>query len=112
MVRDLSRARAILIGNASYESPGIENLPTARGCVTAMARLLEGQLCGWPADRVTELVDVAAPHVLAQRVIAAVRDAEDVLLVYYVGHGMSTRNGRLALALGETDPDPEALPYT
>ncbi|HXL93851.1 MAG TPA: caspase family protein [Streptosporangiaceae bacterium] len=112
MDRDLIRARAILIGNAGYQDAGIEDLPTARRCVTAMAGLLAGELCGWPADRITTLVDVAAPHDLARRVIAAVRDAEDVLVVYYVGHGLSTRNGRLALALGETDPDPEALPHT
>jgi hypothetical protein len=112
MARDLSRARAILIGNAGFDSQRINDLPAARRCVTAMAELLEGQLCGWPADRITKLVDVAAPHVLARQVLAAVRDAEDVLLLYYVGHGMTTRNGRLALAVGETDPDPEALPYS
>src|SRR5271154_5691434 len=112
MDRDLVRARAVLIGNATYQETGIEDLPAGRGCGKAMAELLAGELCGWPADRITTLVDVAAPHELARRVIAAVRDAEDVLVVYYVGHGLSTRNGRLALALGETDPDPEALPHT
>jgi hypothetical protein len=79
MDRDLLRARAILIGNATYQETGIEDLPAARGCVTAMAGLLAGELCGWPAERITTLVDVAAPHELARRVITAVRDAEDVL---------------------------------
>src|SRR5205807_2521178 len=41
-----------------------------------------------------------------------VRDTEDVLLVYYVGHGMSTSEGQLALAVRETDPDPELLAHT
>ena len=112
MVRDLSRARAILIGNARYESQGIEDLPPAQGCVAAMAGLLEGQLCGWPTDRVTQLVDVPTQHELVLQVLAAVRDAEDLLVVYYVGHGLRTSKGQLALALGKTHPDLEALPYT
>ncbi|MBR7838181.1 caspase family protein [Actinospica durhamensis] len=113
MDRDLSRSRAILIGNARYsEHPRIPDLPAARGSVTAMAELLTSELCGWPAERVTTLVDVAAPHELARRVLAEVREAQDVLLVYYVGHGMRTLDGQLALALGDTDPHPEALPHT
>ena len=112
MARDLSRARAILIGNATFQHRQIDDLPAAAGCVEAMTRLLTGELCGWPAGRVVRLEDVARPDDLARRVIAAVRDAQDVLLVYYTGHGYRTRNGQLALALGETDPDPETLPHT
>jgi Caspase domain len=111
--RDLSRSRAILIGNSIYQvHPRIPNLPAARTCVDAMAQLLTGDLCRWPPDRITEIVDVVAPSTLASRVLAAVRDAEDVLLVYYVGHGIRTSEGQLALAVGESDPDPEALPHT
>ncbi|KUO09538.1 caspase, EACC1-associated type [Streptomyces sp. DSM 15324] len=111
MERDLSRSRAILIGNGGYADPRIPNLPAAQ-CVSAMADLLASDLCGWPAERVTCLVDVASPDALARKVIAAVRDAQDVLLVYYVGHGVRTSEGQLALTVGETDPGWEALPYT
>jgi hypothetical protein len=111
MARDLSRARAILIGNGSFEDPRIGALPAA-GCVRAVRELLAGSLCGWPADRITTLNDVAQAGPLARKVIAAVRDAQDVLLVYYVGHGFRTRTGQLALALYETDVDAEALPHT
>lgn len=113
MDRDLSRSRAILIGNGSYrEHPRIQNLGSAQTCIAAMTTLLTGGLCGWPADRVTPLVDVPAPPTLAREIVKAVRDSEDVLFVYYVGHGMRTSDGQLALALGETDPDPETLPHT
>jgi len=77
-----------------------------------MGKMLTGRLCGWPTGQIVRLVDVAVPDTLARRVIAAVRDTENVLLVYYVGHGLSTRNGQLALTLRKTDPDPEALPHT
>lgn len=54
----------------------------------------------------------AGTHELASRVVDAVRDAEDVLLVYYVGHGLRTSEGQLALTLRETDPHPELLAHT
>jgi hypothetical protein len=111
MARDLSRARAILIGNGSFQHPQISALP-AKDCVTAVSELLNGPLRGWPAERITTLDNTATPDQLARKVIAAVREAQDVLLVYYVGHGFRTRTGQLALALQETDRDPEALPHT
>jgi anti-sigma-K factor RskA len=110
---DLARSRAILIGNGAYaEHPSIPDLPGAQACVQAMTALLTGPLCGWPAERITSLVDLAVPSELAVRVWEAVRDAEDVLLVYYVGHGMRTFDGQLALALAGTRPHPETLRHT
>lgn len=109
---DLSRSRAILIGNGTYQNTEIEDLHAVRASMAGMEALLTGPLCGWPAKRITTLLDTAAPHDLAQQVFAAVRDAEDVLLVYYVGHGMRTGDGHLALAVGVTDPHPELRSYT
>lgn len=110
---DLARSRAILIGNGSYtEHPRIPDLPGARACVQAMTTLLTGPLCGWPTERITPLVDLTVPSELALRVVDAVRDAEDVLLVYYVGHGMRTFDGQLALALAGTRAHPETLRHT
>lgn len=111
MDRDLTRSRAILIGNGVYRDPRIPDLPAAE-CVSAMTDLLTDELCGWPARRITPLVDVASPDDLARKVIEAVRDTQDVLLVYYVGHGVRTSEGQLALTVGNTDPDWEALPHT
>ncbi|MHC3473155.1 caspase, EACC1-associated type [Streptomyces sp. 7R007] len=111
MDADLSRARALLIGNGVYRDARIPNLPAA-ACVQAMAALLTGPLCRWPADRVTTLVDVSSPGDLARKVIAAIDDTDDVLLVYYVGHGVRTSDGQLALTVGDTDADPRALPHT
>lgn len=111
MADDLSRARAILIGNGRFRHPQIDGLP-ALGCVAAMANLLTGNLCRWPAKGIVKLENMASPSELARRVFAAVEDAQDVLLVYYVGHGFRTRTGKLALAVGETDLNPELLPHT
>src|SRR5207253_1702778 len=102
----------VLISNASYRDPGIPDLPAASGCTPEMKGLLTSNLCGWPASRVESLQDVASPPELARRLVDSVKDVQDVLLLYYAGHGMRTASGQLALALGETSADPELLPHT
>jgi len=110
--RDYSRSRAILIGNGAFtDHEKIPQVP-APGCVAAMLDLLAGDLCGWPRDRISLFEDLPNLADLARRLVPAVREAQDVLLVYYVGHGMLTMEGDLVLALKDTDADPEALPYT
>jgi Caspase domain len=112
MQTDYSRSRAILIGNSSYRDPDIPDLPAAAACVQAMVGVLTSDLCGWPPDRIVTFVDVQAPHTLAQGIVEAIGDVESTLLVYYVGHGMRTRGGQLALPVGDTVASPEILPYT
>jgi tRNA A-37 threonylcarbamoyl transferase component Bud32 len=112
MDRDLSRSRAVLISNATYRDDGIPDLPAASGCTSAMTTLLTGDLCGWPSDRVESLPDLAAPHELARKIVNAIKGVQDVLLLYYVGHGIRTATGQLALALAETSADPELVPHT
>lgn len=109
---DRSRSRAILIGNSTYRDPRIADLPAAAACITAMAEMLGGDLCDWPADRITCLVDVATPSELARRVVGAVKGVQDTVLVYYVGHGLRTSDGQLALAVSDAEADPESLPHT
>lgn len=92
--RDLSRSRAILIGNSTYRpDSGIVNLPAASKCVAAMTRLLTSDLCGWPETCIEPLVDIAARHELARKIHRAVKDVEGVVLLYYVGHGLRTPRG-------------------
>src|ERR1700733_13753675 len=107
MDRDMSRSRAILISNAVFTDAMIEDLPAAAGCAPAMQALLTSELCGWPADRVEMLENVAAPSGGARRLIELTKGIQDVLLLYYVGHGMRIPNGQLALALRDTSFDPE-----
>jgi hypothetical protein len=110
---DRSQSRAILIGNGAYQpDSGIPNLPAAASSVAAMAGLLTGDLCRWPEERIVCLVDIASPAQLARQMISAVRSVQDTVLVYYVGHGLRTFEGQLALALSDTDADAELLPHT
>jgi hypothetical protein len=113
MTVDLSRSRAVLIGNARYRQDSeIPDLPGAADCLTAMHALLTSDLCGWPGERVIPLLDVATPGDIARRLTEAIDGVEDVLLVYYVGHGLRTANGQLALTLTDSSGRPGLLPYT
>ncbi|MEU8630144.1 caspase family protein [Streptomyces sp. NPDC048669] len=109
MSPDHSRSRAILVGTSYYRDPALRPLP-ADTCVSSMETLLTGGLCGWPAERVTPIEDMDSPRDAVLELVPLVRDVTDVLLVYYVGHGMRTRDGQLALALTGTVSDPEVLP--
>jgi hypothetical protein len=54
------------------------------------------------------------PTQIGSRLTALAGEAEDMLLVYYVGHGLIGRNGELFLALPETQSDMaswSALPF-
>ena len=112
MNRDLSRSRAILISNAVYQDGTIPHLPAAAGCVPAMREVLTSDICGWPASRVESFQDPAIPSELAPSLVDLVAGVEDLLLLYYVGHGIRTTNGQLALALRNTSAHPEKLPHT
>ena len=112
MDRDLSRSRAILISNGKYSDPGIPDLQAMAGCIPAMKSLLTSHLCDWPPERITSLPDVAVRDKLARSLVELVKDAEDVLLLYYAGHGLRTTTGQLALALGDSSADRKLLPHT
>ena len=112
MDRDYSRSRAILIANAVFTNKAIEDLPAARGCAPAMKELLTSDLCGWPENRVATLEDVALPSELATWLVNLTEGIEDVLLLYYVGHGMRMPNGQLALALRDTSSNRTLLQHT
>src|SRR6266702_3337450 len=60
MDRDLSRSRAVLIGNSTFVDPRIPDLPAAASCVNAMFELLTGDLRGCSAA--TKLVILDCCH--------------------------------------------------
>jgi Caspase domain len=112
MDRDFSRSRAILISNAVFTDTEIEDLPGAAGSASAMKALLTSELCGWPENRVETLTDVVAPEALATALIELTEGVEDVLLLYYVGHGIRMTTGQLALALRGTSSNRALLRHT
>jgi ubiquinone/menaquinone biosynthesis C-methylase UbiE len=94
--------RAILVGNSKFAS-----LPALR-CpeedVEAMKQVLTDENICWFSP-VSALLD--APHnEIFTRINEVLRDAdkEDLVLIYYSGHGLLDNRGRLYLAANNTDP--------
>jgi hypothetical protein len=101
----MPRRLALLIGAGTYDAPGLKPLSTPPHDVSALATLLrDPELGGF--DEVKELVDV--PEVQIRRALSAFfrhGKREDLLLVYFSGHGLRDERGRLFWATRDTDPD-------
>jgi len=112
---DYSRSKAILIGTSVYRDKCFLPLPAAANSLKGLQEiLLDEQLCGWPAASVSAQLNPADPRRILTDLRRWARDTEDVLLVYYVGHGTITPDGELCLALSDTEfdePDITGIEY-
>jgi hypothetical protein len=98
---DFDRSRAVLIGTAAY-TEGLDPMPAAANSLRHMEDLLTG-LCGWPPSAVTSLKDLSTGDRRLRKVSELIGEATDVLLLYYVGHGLLLPGDDLGLALTDTD---------
>jgi hypothetical protein len=98
-------SRAVLIGTWDYEH--LPTVPAARHSLERMRALLTGELCGWPADRVTVIDNRATPGDLHDQLIELYSDTDPdgVALFYFVGHGQPDDQDRLCLGLAGSRTD-------
>lgn len=94
---------AILIGNGTFHDP--EELPDLRGPetdVTQLRRVLSAEDRGG-FEPVIALID-KEHHVILKHLERQLRSAtrEDMVLIYYSGHGKRNANGHLCLATADT----------
>jgi hypothetical protein len=107
---DPARSSAVILGVAAYEDPAILDLPAVRNNVEDLAQLLcQPRFGGFQRDRVHVVLDPAQTNVAAQ-VARIARETQDVLLVYYAGHGLVDDDGDLYLGLRGTMA--EDVPFT
>jgi WD40 repeat protein len=101
---DYSRSHAILVGASEYTTgsgPG----SAAANSLAAMRAMLTGPRCGWPENRVHTFLDANTRDAVLATVTGLVKDATDVLLFSYVGHGQLVRDGAdLSMALTPIAP--------
>jgi tetratricopeptide (TPR) repeat protein len=101
---DPARSYAVLIGSSSYADPALEDLPAVANNLTRLGELLEDPtVWGLPPGHCVRVPEPASPAEALDAVHDAARRADDTLLVYYAGHGLSDAAG-LLLALPSTDP--------
>ncbi|MGY6025351.1 caspase, EACC1-associated type [Streptomyces spinosirectus] len=103
---DHSRSRAALIGISHYRNKGLEDLPSSRGSLTGLHRVLtDPNLCGWPPTSILPVPNPKDPAETITQLRDLAREAENVFLLYYVGHGLLTPTCKLCLTVSSTDPD-------
>src|SRR4051812_12954867 len=104
---DFTRSQAIIIGTATYKSDGLEDLPSVARNVREIRNLLtDAKLSGFLEDHCVTVIDPLVPADMLAPLQKCANSAEDVLFVYFSGHGLLTgKRHELHLALTETEGD-------
>jgi hypothetical protein len=113
---DRHRSRLVLIGAGRYTDPALPELPAVHRTLTDLAALLTDPYFGLvPSAHCTLLLDDGDLRTVGGRLRSAVAEAEDLLLVYYAGHGLvGGRRHELYLALPDSEwaaPEFNSLEY-
>jgi hypothetical protein len=99
----MSQKLALIIGSSEYEDPTLARLVAPRADVTALESVLKHPEIGGFND-VTGLID--QPESVVRRAIArffAGKKRDDLLLLYFSGHGVLDDQGHLHLAVKDTE---------
>jgi formylglycine-generating enzyme required for sulfatase activity len=98
-------AYALLVGISQFTDPRLAKLNAPRGDVEALAQVLQDPARGG-FDKVETCIDSELQTIRDQ--LAALlddRSPDDMVLLYYSGHGILTKGQRLFLATGQTSFD-------
>ncbi|MCZ0992392.1 caspase family protein [Streptomyces noursei] len=99
-------SRAVLIGTSRFSSPDLPGIPSVasnlQGLWAALTHPVRGLLAPEHCRVVPDPTDASA---VGAALAWAVREAEELLLVYYAGHGVLDDTGLLHLGLVHTDLD-------
>jgi hypothetical protein len=102
---DPARSRAVLIGTSRYTDPELSPLPAVAANLHDLGAVLTDPRGTGLAGCLTlaEAPDAAA---VGEELAQAAAEAEDMLLVYYAGHGLTwTNRNELYLALRHSRPN-------
>jgi caspase domain-containing protein len=113
---DGDRSRAVLIGTSTFSSPDLAPLPAVNNNLYALFQALTDPETGILPERNCEIVQSPdSPDSFMQRLRGKANEAEDLLLVYYAGHGLRhEKRDDLYLSVRQTNPaglDGSAVEY-
>ncbi|GGM16865.1 hypothetical protein GCM10010129_71310 [Streptomyces fumigatiscleroticus] len=104
--------RALLIGTGRYTAGcGIPDVPAVASSLADLGQTLV-ERCGLAERHLRLVYDPAHPTELGLALAEQSEQAEEALLVYYIGHGLVSLSGELQLATRVTDPRPNRLAHT
>ncbi len=110
------RSRAVLIGTGRYTDDKLPDLPVVGRTIADLAAALTDPVHGVvPENHCTVLEDQGDIRLIGRHLRSAARFAEDLLLVYFVGHGLvGGRRHELYLGLPDSEwaePEFNSLEY-
>ncbi|MGK5533652.1 caspase, EACC1-associated type [Streptomyces sp. URMC 129] len=113
---DPNRSRVVLIGAGHYADARLPDLPAVDRTIDDLAAQFTDEYRGIvPESHCTVLLNNGDLRSIGQRLRTAVNEADDLLLVYYAGHGLiSGPRHDLYLALPDSEweaPDFNSLEY-
>ena len=113
---DRQRSRVVLIGTSEYEDEKLLDLPAVDRSIGDLAAALTDPDYGLvPEHHCTVLADEGDIRLIGRQLTLAARQAQDLLLVYFVGHGLvHGRRHDLYLALPDSEwvePEFNSLEY-
>jgi uncharacterized caspase-like protein len=104
--------RAVLIGTGTHAAgSGLPDVPAVGTTLVDLEQVLISR-CGMADSTVRVLTDPPSPLDVGLVLAESAQQAQDMLLVYYVGHGLVSPGGELYLATKSTERRPELLAYT
>ncbi|EPH45004.1 caspase family protein [Streptomyces aurantiacus] len=95
-------ARVLVIATATHQGPLLPSVPSVARTFSDLRAVLTGR-CGVRPDALRALLDPPDARAMALAVTEAAQQADSVLLVYFVGHGLLGPGGELFLAASGTD---------
>lgn len=102
---DGRRSRAVLLGTSEYVHSELTPLPAVRNNLSDLAAVLTSPTgTGIAQENCSVLLDETDVEALGHHVDTAAKQADDLLLVYYAGHGRLDTKGTLYLTLPRTNP--------
>lgn len=114
---DPTRSKVLLVGTSKFSDSTLSDLPGVANNLADLAELFTSELgTRLPADSCVSMLDELSAVAIGKQLTSLAADAEDLLLVYYAGHGLIGPDGALHLSLPQTEPSRElialsALPF-
>ncbi|WP_217440629.1 caspase family protein [Nocardia barduliensis] len=110
---DPARSRAVLLGTSTFTDTALPDLPAVRNNLADLAEVLTSEWAtGISRANCVVLPDEFDTAVIGGALRTAAAQAEDMLLIYYAGHGLIGEDGSLYLSLPQTCSDPEMVSWT
>ncbi|WP_239574444.1 caspase family protein [Actinokineospora baliensis] len=95
------KSRAVLIGTSTYSDAGLPDIPQVGPGLTELSRVFTELGL---VESATTVLDEPSIGALGRGLTQAMAGADDLLLVYYIGHGLVGRAHDLYLGMHDSEP--------